>query len=141
MSFTFTSFFFLFSSNLYSFGPLMLCFEFSNQFLTQLIYLKNVEIQDADFVRCKTSLPRTLNVKHEQKHFLFGTLILRPFQLCLIFLNIFGYFMNQFRRIGKWGGGWGGGHHLVHLFNQSINQSTLFKHGKWLSKLVFRHAV
>ena len=25
--------------------------------------------------------------------------------------------------------------------NQSINQSTLFKHGKWLSKLVFRHAV
>ena len=24
--------------------------------------------------------------------------------------------------------------------NQSINQSTLFKHGKWLSKLVFRHA-
>ena len=22
----------------------------------------------------------------------------------------------------------------------SINQSTLFKHGKWLSKLVFRHA-
>ena len=27
------------------------------------------------------------------------------------------------------------------LNNQSINQSTLFKHGKWLSKLVFRHAV
>ena len=25
--------------------------------------------------------------------------------------------------------------------NQSINQSTLSKHGKWLSKLVFRHAV
>ena len=25
--------------------------------------------------------------------------------------------------------------------NQSINQSTLFKHGKWLSTLVFRHAV
>ena len=25
--------------------------------------------------------------------------------------------------------------------NQSINQSTLFKHGKWLNKLVFRHAV
>ena len=25
--------------------------------------------------------------------------------------------------------------------DQSINQSTLFKHGKWLSKLVFRHAV
>ena len=24
---------------------------------------------------------------------------------------------------------------------QSINQSTLFKHGKWLSKLVFTHAV
>ena len=24
---------------------------------------------------------------------------------------------------------------------QSINQSTLFKQGKWLSKLVFRHAV
>ena len=24
---------------------------------------------------------------------------------------------------------------------QSINQSTFFKHGKWLSKLVFRHAV
>ena len=28
-----------------------------------------------------------------------------------------------------------------HSINQSINQSTLFKHGKWLSKLVFRHAV
>ena len=26
-------------------------------------------------------------------------------------------------------------------FAQSINQSTLSKHGKWLSKLVFRHAV
>ena len=25
--------------------------------------------------------------------------------------------------------------------NQSINQSTLFKQGTWLSKLVFRHAV
>ena len=25
-------------------------------------------------------------------------------------------------------------------FNQS-NQSALFKHGKWLSKLIFRHAV
>ena len=25
--------------------------------------------------------------------------------------------------------------------NQSINQSTLLKHGKWLSKLVLRHAV
>ena len=25
--------------------------------------------------------------------------------------------------------------------NQSINQSTLSKHGKWLSKLVFRHAM
>ena len=24
---------------------------------------------------------------------------------------------------------------------KSINQSTLFKHGKWLSKLVFRHAM
>ena len=24
---------------------------------------------------------------------------------------------------------------------QSINQSTLFKHGRWLSKLVFRHAM
>jgi len=23
----------------------------------------------------------------------------------------------------------------------SINQSTLFRHGKWLSKLVFRHAM
>ena len=36
--------------------------------------------------------------------------------------------------------------HLVGLghnqsINQSINQSTLFKDGKWLSKLVFRHAV
>ena len=29
----------------------------------------------------------------------------------------------------------------IDLFNQSINQSTLFKHGKWLSKPVFRHAV
>ena len=28
-----------------------------------------------------------------------------------------------------------------HTINQSINQSTLFKRGKWLSKLVFRHAV
>ena len=28
-----------------------------------------------------------------------------------------------------------------HPYYQSINQSTLFKHGKWLSKLVFRHAV
>ena len=29
----------------------------------------------------------------------------------------------------------------IQSINQSINQSTLFKHGKWLSKLVFRHAV
>ena len=29
----------------------------------------------------------------------------------------------------------------VWTFNQSINQSTLFKHSKWLSKLVFRHAI
>ena len=36
------------------------------------------------------------------------------------------------------GGGEGGGGDEVY---QSINQSTLFKHGKWLSKLVFRHAV
>ena len=27
------------------------------------------------------------------------------------------------------------------VVNQSINQSTLFKHGIWLSKLVFKHAV
>ena len=33
--------------------------------------------------------------------------------------------------------------HTSPLFSetQSINHSTLFKHGKWLSKLVFRHAV
>ena len=30
---------------------------------------------------------------------------------------------------------------FLHSISQSINQSTLFKHGKWLSKLVFRHAV
>ena len=35
---------------------------------------------------------------------------------------------------------WGGGG-SVQCINQSINQSALFKHGKWLSKLVFRHAV
>ena len=43
--------------------------------------------------------------------------------------------------IFQWGGG--GGHHREIFLegSQSINQSTLFKHGKWLSKLVFRHAV
>ena len=30
---------------------------------------------------------------------------------------------------------------MSHEILQSINQSTLFKHGKWLSKLVFGHAV
>ena len=30
---------------------------------------------------------------------------------------------------------------MCYSVNQSISQSTLFKHGKWLSKLVFRHAV
>ena len=29
----------------------------------------------------------------------------------------------------------------INKVNQSINQSTLFKQGTWLSKLVFRHAV
>ena len=29
----------------------------------------------------------------------------------------------------------------IFQFNQSNNQSTLFKHGKWLSKLLFRHAM
>ena len=39
------------------------------------------------------------------------------------------------------GGGGGGGGRGGDEVYQSINQSTLFKHGKWLSKLVFRHAV
>ena len=38
--------------------------------------------------------------------------------------------------------GVGGGEVTTTLYQStSINQSTLFKHGKWLSKLVFRHAV
>ena len=46
------------------------------------------------------------------------------------------------RGVGKGGGG--GGRECTpgnSSINQSIKQSTLFKHGKWLSKLVFRHAV
>ena len=38
-------------------------------------------------------------------------------------------------------GGGGEGISPSYCEHQSINQSTLFKHGKWLSKPVFRHAV
>ena len=52
------------------------------------------------------------------------------------------------RQSGGEGGGGSGGRRgefprsaRFRSINQSINQSTLSKHGKWLSKLVFRHAV
>ena len=51
---------------------------------------------------------------------------------------------NPSEKIGAGAGGGGGGGGVVYGYqssNQSIHQSTLFKHGKWLSKLVFRHAV
>ena len=68
MSFTlyiFLFFFFFFTKPLQLSPPYVLFRFFKSIFdLSDMSELKNVEIQDADFVKCKTSLPRTMNVSH-----------------------------------------------------------------------------